>query len=187
MSENNSELTGHQYDGIEEYNNPLPAWWLWTFLLSIVFGFHYWLHYEFGGGMTQTAELNKDLTKVHALAKNSGGKADSEAELRGLMESADTVNRGKEIYAAKCASCHGNELQGLIGPNLVDDYWIHGKGSLSEIAGIVRKGVLEKGMPAWELQMQDDEIRAVTVFIGKNRGAQPQNPKAPQGEKVVRN
>src|SRR5574343_592852 len=95
-------IKGHEYDGIKEFDNPLPGWWLVTIYATIIFAFIYVIHYEFGSGPTLAQE-----PKVLAM--------------------------GAEVFTGKCASCHGNELQGLIGPNLTDKYWIHGKGKISDI------------------------------------------------------
>ncbi len=184
MGDDKEYLTGHQYDGVEEYDNPLPAWWLVTFFATIIFGFHYWIHYEFGGAPTQIQELKQDLADIRGRQKPDEN-SDKEETLAALMNSPEVKAVGKTVYTGKCAVCHGPELQGLIGPNLADEYWINGKGKLSEIAAVVRKGVLDKGMPNWDTQLKAEEIQAVTVFVYAGRGSQPPNPKAPQGEKVV--
>ena len=187
MSEDKDELTGHDYDGIQEYDNPLPSWWLATFFATIIFSFIYWIHYEFAGGQGQLAELAGDLAMVQkasekAAADNPG---DNEELLAQLIKDKNAVQQGKEVYQAKCAACHGNELQGLIGPNLVDEYWIYGQGRMVEMIQVVRKGVLDKGMPAWETMLKDGEIKSVIAFVVSMRGTKPNNAKAPQGEKIV--
>lgn len=174
----------HVHDGIQEYDNPLPAWWMWSFLLTIIFGFHYWIHYEFGGGMNQKQELAADMSQIESLRKSSPAAADSEDDLQKLAGDAPTLAHGKTVFGEKCAACHGAELQGVIGPNLTDEFWIHGKGTLSDIAGVVRQGVLDKGMPAWEGLLKPDELKAVVVFIASKKGSNPANPKGPQGDKV---
>lgn len=185
MAENNDDkyLMEHNYDGIQEYDNPLPAWWLITFFGTIIFGFHYWIHYEFGGGKTLKDELKINLAAVRALSPNSDN-VDKEETLAALVSDSAALAKGKEVYVAKCAACHGPEMQGLIGPNLVDEYWIHG-GKLVDIAVVVRKGVLDKGMPNWETQLKDAEIQSVTAYVYAARGSKPANPKPPQGEKIV--
>jgi cytochrome c oxidase cbb3-type subunit 3 len=188
MSEENDRLySDHSYDGIQEYDNPLPFWWLATFFLTIIFGFNYWLYYQFGEVPTQRQSVEAELAQLKKLQPQQNGTRDSEEELAKLASSAGVKAQGKEIFAAKCQACHGPELQGLIGPNLVDDYWIHGKGTLPDIASIIRTGVPDKGMPTWESQLKDDEIRAVAVYVAAQRGTTPPNPKTPQGEKIVRN
>lgn len=173
------------YDGIKEYDNPLPLWWLITFFGTIIFGFHYWIHYEFGGGTTQKADLKAEMAQIQALRPSSEGPKDDEKELTKLSSNPAMIAKGKSIYDSKCSACHGVELQGQIGPNLTDEYWIHGRGGLVEIASVVRGGVLDKGMPNWESQLNDEEIRAVTVFVASRKGSNPPNAKPPQGEKVV--
>lgn len=185
--EDDKLLKDHSYDGIQELDNPLPDWWLFTFLATIIFAFLYYIHYEFSGGQTIAQELKEDLAMIDTQRKQNPVPADSEDELMKLLSSAAIQEEGKVVYAAKCAACHGPQLQGLIGPNLTDDFWIHGTGKLGEIAAVIRKGVLDKGMPPWEGQLKDAEIKAVTVFVSSQRGTSPPNPKAPQGEKIVRN
>ena len=158
-----------------------------TFFVTIIFSFIYWIHYEFGGGQTQRAELAADLARIEAIKAAAPATEDSDDVYARLLADAAVGESGGAVFAGKCAACHGNELQGLIGPNLTDEFWIHGKGTPKDIAAVVRKGVLDKGMPPWEGQLKDDEIRAVTVFIASRAGTKPPNPKPPQGEKVVRN
>lgn len=191
MNDKNDNLTNHDYDGIQEYDNPLPHWWLMIFLGTIIFSFIYWIHYEFGGGSHQLVELKNDLAMIEAKSQKEAGQAEatrieSEDDLKKLVSDATVVTQGKGLYQGKCAACHGQELQGAIGPNLVDDYWIHGKGRLADIIKVVRQGVLDKGMPAWEAMLKEEEIKSVVAFIGSQQGSTPANPKPPQGEKVVR-
>jgi len=174
----------HEYDGIQEYDNPLPLWWLVTFFATIIFGFLYWLHYTSGAGQTLLEELKDDLVTIESRRKDAPKSADGEEELRKLAGTGEALARGASVFQAKCAVCHGVELQGLIGPNLVDSHWLHGRGTAVDIAKVIRLGVPDKGMPAWDGQLQDLEIRSLAVFIAGKRGSQPPNPKAPQGDKV---
>jgi cytochrome c oxidase cbb3-type subunit III len=183
MSENNEKLTDHDYDGIREFDNPLPLWWLLTFFGTIIFAFLYWTHFELSkAGQTQSAELAQDLAALPQAP--SGGADDSEETLMAFAANHENIEEGKEIFHSRCATCHGEHLQGGIGPNLVDDYWIHGQGKLADISKVVRLGVLDKGMPPWETMMKPDEIKSVVVFVASQKGANVQNPKAPQGVKV---
>jgi cytochrome c oxidase cbb3-type subunit III len=186
MSDDDKLIKDHNYDGIQELDNPLPDWWLFTFLGTIIFAFFYFIHYEFSGGLTINDELKRDMAQVASLNKAGPDPAEEEKEITKLLGSADVAANGKSVYAGRCAACHGPELQGLIGPNLVDDFWIRGSGKVGEVALILRKGVIDKGMPAWESILKDEEIRSVTVYLVGQRGSNPPNPKPPQGEKVVR-
>lgn len=184
MNTEDKNLTDHDYDGIQEFDNPMPAWWLWIFLGTIIFGFHYWIHYEFGGGQDQRSELAEDLKTIEKLRSARPADTDSNEEIEKLLASGPAIDQGRVVYQAKCAVCHGPELQGLIGPNLVDNYWIHGTGEGKTIAGVIRTGVLDKGMPAWTGILKSDEIKFVTALILKEKGSTPKNPKAPQGAKI---
>ncbi len=181
MTEDNDNLTGHNYDGIEEYDNPLPMWWLTTFLITIIFGVLYWIHYEFGGAPNQLAELDRDMAAIKLL-QQSEVVVESEDDYK---PNENLALQGKAVYQAKCAACHGDQLQGIIGPNLVDEYWIHGQAKGTQIAEVIRKGVNDKGMPAWDSLMTTEEIKSAVVFILSSQGQTPPNPKPPQGEKIV--
>lgn len=187
MRDEKDELTGHNYDGIEEYDNPLPLWWLITFFATIIFGGIYWLHYESGTAPTQIAELKSDmamLEKKKAQHPHAQAAPESESDMKALAALPAEIEKGKNIFAAKCMVCHGANLEGQIGPNLVDNYWIHGRGQLIDILGVVRSGVTEKGMPAWSESLSDSDIKSVVAFVSSKRGSNPANAKAPQGEKV---
>ena len=177
-------ILDHGYDGITEYDNPLPTWWLVSLFGTIIFAFLYWIHYEFSGGQTNLQELNSDMARIEQAKQKSPSSGDSEEEYKKLLGSAPILAKGASAFQAKCAVCHGQEMQGIIGPNLVDQYWIHGKGTLVDIAKSIRLGIVEKGMPAWDSQLPNDEIVALVVYIASRQGSNPQNAKSPQGEKV---
>jgi cytochrome c oxidase cbb3-type subunit 3 len=181
----NAPVLEHSHDGIQEYDNPLPAWWLWTFFLTIIFGFHYWIHFHLGAGPTQEEELAADMRAIESVQSQAPPPPSGDGDFEKLRGDAAVLSQGKEVYQAKCTVCHGNELQGLIGPNLTDEFWIHGKGAPADIATVVRTGVLDKGMPNWDSMLKAEEITAVVIFTASRIGSKPPNPKAPQGEKVA--
>lgn len=182
------ELLSHNYDGIEEYDNDLPKWWVYLFVVTLVFGFVYVGYYHLGPGLSQEQALVLDLEEVEKAKKR---KAEKEARapkvevvnLALAVKEPSRISNGKEVYAGKCASCHGMDGGGMIGPNLTDAYWIHG-GSIEQIKMTIEKGVLEKGMLAWKGVISDDEIINVVAYIDSLKGTSPANPKAPQGELV---
>jgi cytochrome c oxidase cbb3-type subunit 3 len=174
------KLLDHNYDGIQEFDNLLPNWWLMTFLGTIIFGFIYFIHYNFGGAQTQVQELHADLD---ALPKATE-KVFDEATLAAQVDQPESLKKGAAVFASKCSACHGPQGQGIIGPNLTDNYWLHGKGLRKDIAQTVTKGVLDKGMPSWSGLISDDEILQVVGYVYSLRGTHPQNPKPPQGEEV---
>lgn len=188
MGKDKDELKSSNYDGIQEYDNDLPAWWLYLFYFTIAFGVVYVAYYEFLGGPTQEQTLAAQVAEIEAMKAEAKAKApvaaeQSEEQLVALVSSAERVTKGKELFAARCSTCHGPQAQGLIGPNLTDDHWIHG-GKLKEIKSVIENGVLAKGMLAWKGVLTDDEILNAIAFIHSVQGSNPPNPKAPEGEKV---
>lgn len=183
MSEDQDILIkGHEYDGIKEFDNPLPGWWLVTFYATIIFSFIYVIHYEFGGGPTLSQELEVAMKEIQMAKPSTPVALLSEEDLLKNTQDPNALALGAEVYNGKCASCHGNELQGLIGPNLTDKYWVHGKGKMNDILLTIKVGVADKGMPPWDGILKNEELVAVTAFIHSKIGTNPANAKPPQGE-----
>jgi cytochrome c oxidase cbb3-type subunit III len=177
----------HNYDGIKEFDNPLPRWWLLTFYATIIFAVVYYYYYEVAGGANLAQELETAMASIKSVqqaAAPAPGGAETEEDLVAAFAAADMA-KGEEQYKAKCLACHGDQLQGLIGPNMVDNFWINTKGTKVGMVQIIRTGVADKGMPPWEAAMSKDELIAVAAYISSKHGTNPPNPKAPQGEEVV--
>lgn len=176
-------IQGHEYDGIEEYDNPLPMWWLATFFGAIIFAYIYWIHELSGAALTQQQELAADMQQIQELQKRNAPKPESDEDLAKAV-GGGTINLGRETFAGKCAVCHGKNLEGGIGPNLTDEFWLHGEGRPSDIAKLIRSGVTDKGMPAWDNVLKPEEVQAVTVYVAAAKGSNPPGAKAPQGKKI---
>ncbi|MGZ3653243.1 MAG: cbb3-type cytochrome c oxidase N-terminal domain-containing protein [Bdellovibrionota bacterium] len=186
MSDLDEKILDHDYDGIKEFDNPLPRWWLATFYGAILFSIFYVAYYHFGPGPAPETILSQDIEEMKSLERNSQ-KADpgpTEEALAAIYHEPSRREEGKRVFTEKCAVCHGVQGGGLIGPNLTDNYWIHGKGTLVDIFHVVSEGILEKGMPSWKLMLKKDEVQSVVVYVKSLRGSHPANPKAPQGEEV---
>jgi cytochrome c oxidase cbb3-type subunit 3 len=180
-------LLDHAYDGIQEYDNPLPRWWLALFWLTIIFTPLYILYFHFGGGMLATERYDQEMIAFYdkqAEQLLALGEI-TENTLADLMIDPSMMNGGERIYQAKCATCHGMFGEGGIGPNLTDDYWLHG-GQLLDIYATVRDGVTAKGMLAWERQLRPAELLAVSSYVGTLLGSEPPNAKEAQGDFFVR-
>ena len=180
-------LLDHNYDGIQEYDNPLPRWWLALFWATIIFTPLYILYFHFGGGMLEIERYDQEMIAFYdkqAEQLLALGEI-TEQTLVDLTADPSMMNGGKKIYQAKCATCHGMFGEGGIGPNLTDEYWIHG-GQFMDVYKTVREGVPAKGMLAWERQLRPAELMAVSSFVGTMLGTDPPNPKAPQGDNFVR-
>lgn len=186
MSDNNNQydqpIAGHDYDGIQEFDNPLPMWWLWTFFGTIIFAFIYYIHYEFNVGPTLDQELATDMAAIEQVKTASAANA-PKVDLATVMGDPNKIQVGAAAFAAKCASCHGDKGQGLVGPNLTDKAWIHGSAP-EQIFAVVAKGVLDKGMPPWEGILKEDELQGVVAFIYSIKGTNPDGGKPPQGTEV---
>lgn len=191
MSDNkenqNERMTDHEYDGIKELDNFLPSWWLGILWGTIIFAAGYWGYYHMGPGPSIKAEFDQGQARIAMVkaqreqASNAGGAG--EAELVAMVKDTAKTKAGAAVYAGKCASCHGPQGQGGIGPNLTDDNWIHG-GKITEIVKVVTNGVGDKGMPPWGPVLTKDELYQVVAYVKSIRGTNPPNPKAPQGELV---
>lgn len=174
--DNNSQQQGqtqvtHSYDGIDEHNNPMPTWWVWTFILTIIFAFHYYIHFELTKqGPTLTQELAASMDELKTLQAAAAKRFPnlSEDELEAKLKDPNLVKLGAGVFQGKCAMCHGDNLEGKIGPSLTDNVWIHGNKN-SEIVQTVRQGVSAKGMPPWEGLLNADEIFGVVALI-KSKG-----------------
>ena len=182
--ENESQLdTGHDYDGIRELDNHLPNWWLATLLIAMVFGYGYWLYYQVmrhdSAQMTQyRAELDEAAAAAAARAKLAGAITDE--ALLAMAGSPTVVAKGEALFQRSCVACHGMQGQGGIGPNLTDDYWLHG-GKPTDILHTISNGVPAKGMPTWLPALGEDNVEAAAVFILTLKGKHVPG-KAPQGE-----
>lgn len=174
-------LLDHNYDGIHELDHSLPRWWLWMFYATMVFAAGYAGYYMTGIGPTHRQQMVSSIKDIDSLKPAGGGDVGDGEALLAAFQDPSKVKHGSEVYAAKCLACHGDKGQGLIGPNLTDDFWIHGAGTLKDIATVVTNGVLDKGMLAWGTMLKPDELRDVVAFVHSLHGTNPPQPKAPQG------
>jgi cytochrome c oxidase cbb3-type subunit 3 len=177
-------LDGHEYDGIKELDNRLPKWWLGLFYLTIIFSAIYVLRYHvLKTGDLQAQEYEKEMAE--AAEKYKPAQSDvSDAFAVTLLTDAASLEAGKVIYDKHCLVCHLSKGEGLVGPNLTDEYWIHG-GSIRDVYDIIVVGVPAKGMISWKDQLKPIEIQQVSSFILSLQGTNPPNAKAPEGELYV--
>jgi cytochrome c oxidase cbb3-type subunit 3 len=179
-----SKLADHAYDGIQEYDNPMPRWWVQLFWVTIVFSFGYLFHFWVGNGQSILTVHEEEMAGVRAEeAKKALAQAVSEVSLEAVLGDQGMVTAGATIFGTRCAACHSEKGQGNIGPNLTDTAWIHGQGRLMDIYQTVADGVSSKGMPAWQRQLSPTELRQVVAFVGSLRG-QNVPGKAPEGQTV---
>jgi cytochrome c oxidase cbb3-type subunit 3 len=180
------QLLDHEYDGIKEYDNPLPRWWVWIFAGSFWFSLAYFFQYHISpNGQSVLASYEADLRQAReAEAKASLAQPVTDESIGKLMADSALMADAKVLFGARCAACHGDRGQGVIGPNLTDDAWLHGKASLTDIYGIIDAGVPAKGMPAWGRQLSPIEVRKLAAYVGTQRGKSLPG-KAPEGAVVA--
>jgi len=168
--------TDHDYDGIKEFDNPLPAWWLWTFAITTVFGIAYWIGYH---SLPSEGTYATHIAALTEFQQQQAANSVSEEELVAIAKDPAAIEAGKEIYVANCKSCHGDKGEGGIGANLTDGYWLHGSAP-KEIWTTITFGVTTKGMPTWGPVLGDAKIRQVYAFVNTLRDTNVAG-KAPQG------
>ncbi len=185
MSERKDELLDSSYDGIQEYDNDLPRWWLALFAITVIIGAMYaWYIHGMNTPTDQevlTREMEALTAKRIAIEQANAPKAAGADQLRAIAENPEHVGKGKEIFLVRCAVCHGQQGEGLVGPNLTDEYWLHG-GKIDEIQKTIAMGVPAKGMLAWKGVLSPEEIDDLAVFIWSIRNNNVKG-KAPEGEK----
>jgi cytochrome c oxidase cbb3-type subunit 3 len=175
-------IPDHDFDGIKEYNNPPPPWLMYIFYFTVLFSAIYWVHYHtFGTGPSQAQEYIDEVKKAEI--KYNINQVETDAPLVALTDE-ESLQKGKELYQKhSCYTCHGNVGEGnAIGPNLTDDYWIHG-GEFEDIVMILEEGNITKGMQSFRNLMVREQLIQVASYIVSLQGSNPTNAKAPEGEK----
>lgn len=179
-------LLDHDYDGIKELDNALPPWWKYGFYVTIFVGAFYLLKFEvWKTGQDQFQEYATEMTEA---------KAATEAYLAEMKENVDEktvvmldasgISAGKELFSKSCVACHMSNAEGGVGPNLTDDYWIHG-GSINDIFKTIKYGYPDKGMQAWSSTYSPVQIQQLSSYIKSLKGTNPANAKAPQGDVYI--
>lgn len=178
--------TDHEYDGIRELDNNLPPWWLAGFYLSMLFAVIYLLQYHvFKTEPLSAEELKIELAEAEAATaeylKNAANLVD-ESTVEMLSDQSRLV-AGGEIFAKNCAVCHANDGGGGVGPNLTDNYWIHGN-DIKDVFKTVKYGVPAKGMVPWKDQLNAGQMQEVASYVLSLVGTTPANPKEAQGDLI---
>ena len=187
IEDEESIILDHNYDGIRELDNHLPPWWSYLFYATIVFGIFYVIFYHVTDTLPlQEEEYAIEMAEAAAMADmrqaeaQAAGTAFSEAELE-LTTDPDILASGEKIFNQQCAICHKPDGGGSIGPNLTDDYWLHG-GDIQSVFTTIKVGVPDKGMISWEAILSPEKMRDVANYIKSIKGTNPPGAKAPQGE-----
>lgn len=174
---------GHDYDGIRELDNRLPPWWLWGFYVTIVFAVVYLWRYH----VSETAPLSHEEfeisvkrgeEEVQAYLKKKGESVNENTVT--LLADANDLSGGAKIYTTSCVACHGAKGEGGVGPNLTDNYWLHGA-DIKDVFKTIKYGVDGKGMAAWQSVYSPKQLAQVASYVKSLHGTNPPNGKEPQG------
>jgi cytochrome c oxidase cbb3-type subunit 3 len=189
LSEEKDLLIAHEYDGIQELDNPVPAWFMYLFYGTIIFAIGYLLNYHvFHTGQLQYEEYKTEMAEANIAHKLYLSKAANQVDENTVKQVHDpaVIGSGQAIFKKNCVACHGEHAQGNVGPNLTDNYWLHGS-KINDLFKTVKYGVLTKGMPTWEKSLSPKQISDVVNYVKSIEGTNPANPKAPQGVLEVGN
>jgi len=176
-------LLDHDYDGIRELDNALPPWWKYGFYVTLVIAVFYMMNFHvWGTGKNPEQEYTAEM---------EAGKKDEELykmktkdlvdENNVAMADALGIEAGKNLYMQSCIACHGAKGEGGIGPNLTDEYWIHG-GSMNNIYHTIKIGYPEKGMQSWQSMYSPVQMKNLASYVKSIKGTKSENAKGPQGE-----
>lgn len=176
----------HDFDGIRELNNPIPFWFNVLFYGTIIVGIMYLFAYHVFDAPLQAKEYETELVKAEedkqAYIKKAGSLVDENNVI--LLTDVAKFSEGAAIYTSKCAVCHGDNGEGKVGPNLVDEYWLHG-GDIKSVFKTIKYGVPSKGMVAWQNSFNGGQMQQIASYILSLQGTNPEGAKEPQGEKIV--
>jgi len=184
-SEKEAELDiGHEYDGIRELDNRLPPWWLYGFYLTIIVSAIYlWRYHVAESAPLSIGELELAMQKAtvehEAYLKKSANLVDENTVK--MLTDAEALLAGKKIFDLNCSACHGKAGEGTVGPNLTDEYWLHG-GSIKDVFKSIKYGWQEKGMKSWKDDLSPVQIAQISTYIKSIAGTNPPNAKEKQGE-----
>jgi cytochrome c oxidase cbb3-type subunit III len=190
------ELLDHDADGIREFDNALPRWWLYGFYFTIAFAVVYLVNYHvlptpMFGKPGMIAEYQAEVLAAEADAATRTPAASARVATAALSDAA-SLEKGRVIFEGPdnvCSSCHRPDLGGLVGPNLTDEHWLHGC-SVEEIITSIKVGYPLKGMLPFGTgkPITDEQVLLVASYVMSRRGETPPNPKAiePERDKVCR-
>lgn len=191
--DNEPQLRPHVFDGIVELDNDLPRWWVLLFVVSIIFSVGYLAWYTLPifhattltGEYDEAVRASKARTAAAPTQMAAGAAAPAAAfDYDAAAKKPAVLEAGKATFVAYCVACHGVNAQGVVGPNLTDDFWIHGS-TLAQVEHTVTMGELQKGMPPWGEALGAEKIHEVVAYVRSLKHSRPANPKPPQGEPGV--
>lgn len=182
----NNALTDHVYDGIQEFDNPLPGWWKWMFVGTIVYSLFYALFFHIGApGRSIIDQYDTALAANTKLQFAEIGDLEPTAEnILRYANQKSWLSVGQTIFKTNCVSCHGRDGEGKIGPNLADDYYKNVR-KVEDIARVIIQGAGNGAMPAWGARLHPNEVVLVSAYVAAMRGSPAGSTgKGPEGSEI---
>jgi cytochrome c oxidase cbb3-type subunit 3 len=176
------KLMDHEYDGIRELDNHMPAWWLWLFYFTIAFGVLYMLYFQvLGWGPDQHEEYQQEMAAAEAMYGSPEEQSPVEDFTWAISSEESDIEAGRELFMSSgqlCFTCHGNAGGGLVGPNLTDEYWMHGCQPV-DIAGSIINGYPDMGMLPYGsgTQLSNEQVQQLISYIASLQGTNPPDAK----------
>jgi cytochrome c oxidase cbb3-type subunit III len=180
------QLSDHEYDGIQEFDNPTPGWWIMLFVATVIFAVLYFVYYHSAVpnrsvydryGDAQAANMKKKLAAL--------GITDltvTEPNMLQWMVNPDYLAYGKGVFKQNCVQCHGSDGQGLVGPNLTDDAYKN-INKLTDIPRVISTGAANGAMPAWS-RLGTVDVALVGAYVARLRGQNLPGPRGAEGDKI---
>ena len=185
-----NELTDHAYDGIQEYDNPLPGWWTWMFAATVVFSVFYLLFFHIGAPGRSIVE-KYDVALAENTRLQFGELGDLQPDAVTLATYAQREDKknwlrvGETVYKTNCVSCHGRYGEGKVGPNLTDEHYKNVR-NIDDVAKVIINGAGNGAMPAWAERLHPNEVVLVSAYVASLRGTQPASEgKGPEGSEIA--
>ena len=178
---------GHAYDGIREYDNPLPGWWKWLFVITVVIAPVYIMYFHVGADGRSLEEQYAAAMTANTKTKYKKLTGELNPDAKTLVKYAgdpEWIAVGQSIFKVNCVSCHGADGGGLVGPNLCDENYKHIK-KIADIYKVIDEGVAGGAMPAWGTRIGNkNDLIMVSAYVASLRGSKPAKPKGPDGSPI---
>lgn len=188
QAEPGNQTTGHVYDGIEEYDNPLPKWWFMLFVATLVFTAAYLVIYPgLGnfkgiGGWTSLKQLENEQAKAQERFDETFGQY-VDMPIEQIADNREALKMGARIFANNCAVCHGADGGGNYGfPNLTDSAWLYG-GTPEKILETIHNG-RQGQMPAQGPVIGEEGVKNATEYVLSLNGLEHDAAMAAEGQKI---
>jgi cytochrome c oxidase cbb3-type subunit 3 len=178
-------LTDHSYDGIQEYDNPLPGWWKFLFWATIIFSPLYYFYFHAGPeARTIYGQFETEKGRIMQVRfKDIGELKGDKATLLKYMKEKNWLSVGQSVYQTNCVSCHGTKGEGVVGPNLTDNLWKN-VNNIEDLVKVIEKGAANGAMPAWGRRLSHPNLIVLTAAYVASMRANPVPGRAPEGKEI---